>query len=403
MHASHRPIPALSWIAAVLFLSIASAQADDSCATFKTNARMLRNGANNCDAATGQGQMSSCQVRVLFSLAEAPGLAGSVPTEVPWLASTAFARELADKLDAIRCVQNLKLKVSPSGPLKPGDSFTITAEVTMANGASPEGLEIAFVPDDPQLVSFSDAPGDANRYAPFATKKGAVPALAPLRPGAVAAKFGPARMLTLTGIIPPGATGTGTQIEGRLDQDKNKGFSLKLSAAGTAITILNSSCGLAQGEDVLSRFVDGTKLAPGFLISHEEGPLQPEGGHTMRDHIAAATREQTLHNLERQLAEGKPAASAFFAATTAENVIRSSVIDHESRIAAWLATPDLLRLALNLRTLPLPTYAGSSTDMLGFGITADNHVPRDLFMAKVVLRIRKDCKIFTLTSYPSAK
>ena len=74
-----------------------------------------------------------------------------------------------------------------------------------------------------------------------------------------------------------------------------------------------------------------------------------------------------------------------------------------STIGAWLGTPDLLRLALQLRTLGLPTYAGSSAVMLGYGITPDNHVPKDMFMAKVVLRIRKDCKIYVLTSYPSVK
>lgn len=148
---------ATSLAAAFLLLAASPARAQDACADLHRKAAQLRNGADNCDSAVANGQMSSCQVHVPFALSSIPALAGQVPVGDSWLTSPASARVIASKLDAIRCVQSLQLSVDPPGPLQPGDTFTITAKVTMADGASPAGIKVSLTPENPELVAFNAA------------------------------------------------------------------------------------------------------------------------------------------------------------------------------------------------------------------------------------------------------
>ncbi|MFI5345403.1 MAG: hypothetical protein ACHQ51_03410 [Elusimicrobiota bacterium] len=126
----------------------------DSCADLKRWAEQLRNGAANCENAVANKQMSSCQVRVLFSLAQVPGLAGSAPEAAPWLTSPSSARELAAKVDSLRCIQDLTVRIDPEGPRQPGDKFTISVAPVMSDGgAAPKGLAVSFKAQEPEKIA----------------------------------------------------------------------------------------------------------------------------------------------------------------------------------------------------------------------------------------------------------
>jgi hypothetical protein len=127
-----------------------AAPASFSCADLRNKAEKLRNGARNCDAAVAQGLMSSCEVNVTFSLEGIPVNSDAEAATPPWTTSPSAARALAAEVDALRCVKNLKVDVSPPGPYKPGDSFTIVATVELDNGASPAGIPISFKISNPK-------------------------------------------------------------------------------------------------------------------------------------------------------------------------------------------------------------------------------------------------------------
>lgn len=140
---------------------------------------------------------------------------------------------------------------------------------------------------------------------------------------------------------------------------------------------------MKASDDVLARFIDGTRLAPGFLPKHE-GP-----GHTIERHISK--RPEYLR--ERLRGEGLEDASTFFDQNTAERVIRSAVKTHEARIAAWFSA--------NVAVQFDARYTGSHLNPIGNALSWQNP---DMLLPKydAVVRLRRtpQCQIYILTAFP---
>lgn len=141
-------------------------------------------------------------------------------------------------------------------------------------------------------------------------------------------------------------------------------------------------CALRPGEDILGRFIDGTRLASGFLLKHE-GP-----GHTITDHV-----NQKLEDLVRQIKAGKSDASSYPDRLIAEDITRRAIENNRALVEAWFVR----RTQANQPT----RYTGSHLRSIGFTISEQNpSVPIPKYDAVAVLQKYDDCRILILTSYP---
>lgn len=146
----------------------------------------------------------------------------------------------------------------------------------------------------------------------------------------------------------------------------------------------DEGCSLKPGEDILERFLDGTRLASGFLYKHE-GPTR---GHTRRDHV-----RQTLDDLARQLRAGKTDASSYPDIGIAEEITRRAIEDNRALVEGWFVRRTKTRQ-------PTP-YTGSHLRSIGYAISDENpSVPIPKYDAVAVLQKSDDCRILILTSYP---
>jgi tetratricopeptide (TPR) repeat protein len=137
-------------------------------------------------------------------------------------------------------------------------------------------------------------------------------------------------------------------------------------------------CALRSGEDVVGRFVDGTRLAPGFLQIHEK-----EGGHAIREHVGKSD-EYLLKRLSNERA-----ASSFYDMSVAEATIREAVNTNLSNISGWMNTTSS-KMVVN--------YVGASP--VGTGVSLADRVPRQKSNTRVVLIKRQACRILILTAFP---
>lgn len=145
----------------------------------------------------------------------------------------------------------------------------------------------------------------------------------------------------------------------------------------------SADCSLKVDGDVLARFIDGTRLAPGFLPKHE-GP-----GHTMEKHVG----KKPEYLRERLRGEGLEDASMFFDQSTAERVIRLAVEAHEGEIAAWFTAGGLAPLSVR--------HTGSHLNPIGNALSWQNPdmlLPK--YDAQVRLKRTPQCEIFILTAFP---
>ncbi len=153
-----------------------------------------------------------------------------------------------------------------------------------------------------------------------------------------------------------------------------------------------NECALKPGEDVLDRFIDGTKLAPGFLVKHEGRAIGL--GHTIEEHVNV-----DLGYLQKRLTEtpvdATPLkyASKFFNMKIAEDVIRRVVNEQKMQIGGWyMGSPKISEKFL---------YQGIRSIPIGQGISVQNiSLPLSKFDARVILKRAAGCKIFVLTSFP---
>ncbi|MFI5347694.1 MAG: RNase A-like domain-containing protein [Elusimicrobiota bacterium] len=379
-------------IAAALLMTAASVRAQDACQDLRRRARWLCNGANNCDAAVAQGQMSSCQVSVTFSLADVPSLAGTVPADVPWLTSPAAARDLAAKLDAMKCVQKLEITVDPPGPFQPGDKFTITAKVTMANSASPEGLIVSLTPKDEGLIAFNDIGADNGTRVAHKAGKAAGPA-SPLPPGAAAIKlpFAANGTASVQATYHPSDAGAlpGTpddEIDAALEKLKD----MLIGGAATAALVIEFSntkkCGLGPQDDVRDRFVDATRLAEGYLQIHERN-----GGHTIKEHVGKSQRYLLVRLRSPHLED----ASSYNDLATAEKNIRDAVAARKGAITAWYLDDTKI-------PLPIQVPGNVAAGPIGYSVSTGNGDPTPVpkYDVLAVLRKATKCRVLILTSYP---
>jgi hypothetical protein len=378
-------------IAAALLLA-PSVRAQNACPDLNRRARWLRNGANNCDAAVAQGQLSSCQVSVTFSLADVPSLAGTVPADVPWRTSPAAARDLAAKLDALKCVEKLEITVDPPGPFQPGDTFTITAKVTMANGASPEGLEVSLTPKNAGLIAFNEV-GDDNgtRVAHKAGTATGPGSTLPGAPGAIKLRIPRNGIASVQASYHPQDAGA---LPGNLDEEIDAAIEmLKDMALGGAATVAlviefgkTKKCGLKPEDDVRDRFVDATRLSDGYLRLHENN-----GGHTIKEHVGKSQRYLLVRLRSPHLED----ASSYYDLATAETKIRDAVAARKVAITAWY---------LDDTKIPLPIEVPGSISIgpIGYSVSADNADPTPVpkYDVLAVLRKASKCRVLILTSYP---
>lgn len=145
-------------------------------------------------------------------------------------------------------------------------------------------------------------------------------------------------------------------------------------------------CALLPGEDILSRFVDNTRLAPGFLPKHE-GHNQ---GHTIEKHVA-----KSLSYLVRRTKTGARDASSFHDMRIAEETIKQTVIDHRAGIQEWYLGPLSDEDAFDA------DYTGNYQRSIGYSVSeqdAETTLPK--YDALTVLRKNAKCEIFILTAYP---
>ncbi|MFI5347748.1 MAG: RNase A-like domain-containing protein [Elusimicrobiota bacterium] len=376
--------------AAALLMAAASARAQDACQDLSRRARWLRNGANNCDAAVAQGQMSSCQVSVTFSLADVPALAVNVPADVPWLTTPAAARDLAAKLDAIKCVEKLEITVDPPGPFRPGDKFTITAKVTMAGGASSEGLQVSLTPKDEGLIAFNDAGEDNGTRV--AHKAGGPVAPLPAAVTAARLRVGPDGTVKFKGTYSPTETGTapgtGEEIDAGIDFEGLKEVLLG-GAATVALTLAlldSTKCVLKPGEDVLDRFLDGTRLTGGYLQIHEDN-----GGHAIDRHVGKSLKYLMTRLRDPMIKD----ASSYNDRPTADIQIRRAAMEKQPEITLWYLSGMNSRLTVHVAGIP-------GAGPIGYGVSSGNPDPTPVpkFDNAAVMVPAYSCHILILTSFP---
>lgn len=143
-------------------------------------------------------------------------------------------------------------------------------------------------------------------------------------------------------------------------------------------------CSLKPGEDILSRFIDHTRLTAGFLPKHEGIAL----GHTIEKHV----RKNPDYLRQRLLGEGLDDASTFFDQVIAESVIRDAASNQRGKIAAWFAST---------RVQHTVKYTGDYRVPIGNSISAqdrDTLLPK--YDAEIRLRRTGKCEIYILTAFP---
>lgn len=372
---------------AIVLLAAARASAQDvmTCADLRVKARELRNGASNCDAAVAAGTMRTCQVEVPFALSGVRPLAGLVPSGSDWRTPPVKAREIAAKLEALRCVERLAVTTEPPGPLKPGDSFTVVAKVVMADGADPSGVELTVRPEGTGLISISKSTGFARKFG------------GPIRGGPEDVfETGTDGVARIPGLVAlrgnPVVTLAGQAIIASILLLHDVWFPEE-SARVVVPIVEDADCSLKPGEDIRNRFVDDTMLAPGYLPLHENGPAR---GHTMTEHVGKK-HEYLVSRLQKSRKRPIDLASTYTDQKTAEDVIRSIVNSHISEITAWFSN------TVEPRTGKL-LYSGES--VIGFGIAPDDlqkEIP--LKNARAILSIdgKARCAIRIFTSFPEAE
>ena len=392
----HRATRGWALVAAMILLfgvSVAWSQEEDDAASCPDLARMaerLRNGADNCDSAVSSGQLSSCQVSVTFSLTGIPGLTETIPSEVPWLASPATARNIAAELGSVRCVEDVFLESSPPGPLQPGATFQLTATVTMAGGASAEGVVVSLTTDDPDEIAASGAP-------PRVSRKAALPR-AVAQPTILIRADGKgvldgAQLLSAAPLI----------VTGSVDRDRNPKVIVPKKKKWTVPVFLPPGrCALGPNEDILSRFYDQTRLGPGFLDKHEgvkPATWTKDVAHTKREHVPPFARypdDPVAYLRSRQI----EFASAYNDQTTAEMVIHDSVTEsllNWLEISAWLYLDGQFPQKFGLMYKPAHPWR------IGFGVHESNpgFIETLNGEALTILILNQDtCRIVIYTSFP---
>lgn len=90
--------------------------------------------------------------------------------------------------------------------------------------------------------------------------------------------------------------------------------------------------------DILAQFIDGTRLAPGFLNKHEGGEAD---GHTLRKHVIdlpGRDKAEFIRWMSSRIDpenENRESSSAFYDQTIAEEAIRLAIEARKAEIAAW--------------------------------------------------------------------
>lgn len=139
-------------------------------------------------------------------------------------------------------------------------------------------------------------------------------------------------------------------------------------------------CAVGPRGDVLSRFVDGTRLSPGFLEKHEGAP----GGHTIDMHVGKPA-SFLLNRLDRL-----EASSSYYDKPTAEAIILATVMPRLDQIRDWMNGKKTGKLPLS--------YRGAKN--IGYGVTLQKPLPQNKTNAVTVLLLKNDCSLVVLTSYP---
>ncbi len=140
---------------------------------------------------------------------------------------------------------------------------------------------------------------------------------------------------------------------------------------------------LNESGDTLARFIDGSRLGPGFLDAHE-GETK---GHTKSEHL------RDIDHLKTRFKE-TDTPSAYDDQPTAERVIKEAIEKNIPRIEFWIAKTKLAGLN------PVIFDVRTNQPSVGFGITETDDTPRRKTDVLVVLRRYEDCRILILTSYP---
>lgn len=137
-------------------------------------------------------------------------------------------------------------------------------------------------------------------------------------------------------------------------------------------------CSVRQNEDVLPRFIDGTRLSPGFVKIHDQN-----GGHTEAKHV-----KKSIEYLIGRLGQ-ENAASTFDDMNVAEAEIRETVSENLSSIAAWMLTAGAPK-----------AFDRPGQVEIGSGVSRNSRVPSRMSNTRVVLLKRYGCRILILTAYP---
>lgn len=143
-------------------------------------------------------------------------------------------------------------------------------------------------------------------------------------------------------------------------------------------------CDLKPGEDILSRFIDETGLAPGFLNKHE-GPAK---GHTIEKHV----KKSRAYLLNRIRAEGRIEASSFHDYETAEEITRNNILGHKAAIQSWYLGPSLADRFVH--------YPGTHERPIGYSVTVSNESTMLPKYGATTRLSKMGCQILILTSFP---
>lgn len=132
-------------------------------------------------------------------------------------------------------------------------------------------------------------------------------------------------------------------------------------------------------EELLANFVDGTRLAPGYLHAHER-----QGGHTISRHVETGSDylEWRLNDVE--------SASSFISYDIAEEAIRAAVLGNRTEIESWF------RSGLGKQR----DFAYPSQRRIGYSVSRARREPVAITDVVVVLRRIQGCRILIYTAYP---
>lgn len=139
--------------------------------------------------------------------------------------------------------------------------------------------------------------------------------------------------------------------------------------------------------DVLSQFIDESRLGSEFLNRHEG----VDGGHTLVKHVKNRYDPLDLEFLRRTLSKYNKA-SAFDGQAVAEAAIREAVTSNIGIISDWL-------FGQKVRVLPI-YKTGEAGKAIGFGIARDNLTPVDRYNTNVRLVRQPECKIAINSAWP---